>query len=121
MERVHEILSQGGVNGARILLGFEHGFINPDELFPAPRVFAEAVVGDAVKPRGELRFATEAADVFVRFKEGLLGQVIGERHVGACKVPEQTTYRRLMPPHELRERMLIVMEEDSGDEVCIRQ
>jgi hypothetical protein len=66
---VHEVLSQGGVNGARVLLGFELRLINPDELFPLPRFFAEAVVGDAVEPGRKLRFAREAPDVFEGFEK----------------------------------------------------
>ena len=26
-----------------------------------------------------------------------------------------------MPPHELRERMVVIIEENAGNEVCIRQ
>jgi hypothetical protein len=119
--RVHQVLSQGGVNGARVLLGFENCLIDPDELFPAPRFLAEAIVGDAVKPGRKLRFTAEAPDVFEGFEEGFLAEVIGERGITARELTEQTADRRLMPAHELRERVVVIIEKDSGDEVCIRQ
>jgi hypothetical protein len=118
---VHEVLSQGGVNGARVLLGFELCLVNSDELFSFPRFFAEAVVGDAVKPGRKLRFTAEAPDVLEGFEEGFLREIIGERGIAARELTEQTSDRGLMSAHEFGERMLVVMEEDSGDEVCIRQ
>ena len=105
----------------RVVLTLELRLINADELLPPPRVFAVAVVGDPIKPGGELRLAAETADVLVGFKEGFLGEVIGERHVGAREISEQTTYRGLMPPHQLGKRVMVIIEKNPGDEVCIRQ
>jgi hypothetical protein len=118
---VHEVLFQGGVNGARVLLGFELALVNPDQLFPLPRFFAEAVVGDAVKPGRKLRFAAKAPDVFEGFEEGFLGEIIGECGIAARELTEQTSDRRLMSAHKLGKRVVVIIEEDSGDEVCIRQ
>ncbi len=105
----------------RILFGFEPGFIDPDQLFPLPRFFAEAVVGDAVKPGRKFRFAAETADVLEGFEECFLGEIIGERGIGSGKLTEQTSDRRLMTPHQFRESVVVIIEEDSGDEVCIGQ
>ena len=121
MQRVHEVLSQGGVNGARVELRFELCLINPDELLPFSRFLAEAIVGDAVEPGRKFRFAAEAPDVLEGFEEGFLGEIIGERGVTARELTEQTADRRLMPAHQFGERMLVIMEEDSRNEICIRQ
>ena len=121
MLRVHQVLSQGGVNGARVLLGFENCLIDADELLPPPRFLAEAVVSDAVKPGRKLGLAAEAPDVLERFEEGFLAEIIGEGGITARELTEQTADRRLMPAHELRERVVVIIEKDSGDEVCIRQ
>ena len=121
MQRVHKVLSQGGVNGTRVLLGFELCLINADQLFSFSRFFAEAVVRDAVEPGRKLRFAPEAADVFEGFEESFLGEIIGEGGIAARELTEQTPDGRLMSAHELRKRVLVIIEEDSRDEVCIRQ
>ena len=118
---MHEVLSQAGVNRAGVLLGFENCFIDADELLPAPRFLAEAIVGDAVEPGRKLCFPAEAPDVFEGFEEGFLAEIIGERGITARELTEQTPDGRLMPAHELRERVVVIIEKDSGDEVCIRQ
>ncbi len=105
----------------RILFRLELRFIDSHQLLPAARVFAKAVVGNAVKPGREPRFAAEAADVFVGLEKRFLRQVIRERRIGPSELPEQTSHRGLMPPHEFGEGVMIVIEKDSGDEVCIRQ
>ena len=105
----------------RVLLAFELGLIDPNELFPAASVFAETIVTDPVEPRRELRFAAKAADVFVSFEERFLGEIIREGSIGACELTQHTADRGLMAPHELREGVVVFMKENSGDEVCIRQ
>jgi hypothetical protein len=118
---LHEVLSQRGVNGAGVLLGFENCLIDPDELLPPPRFLAEAIVGDAVKPGRKLGFPAEAPDVLERFEEGFLAEIIGKRGIAAGELAEQTPDRGLMPAHELRECVVVIIEKDSRDEVCIRQ
>lgn len=120
-ERMHEVVSQGGVNGLRILFGFESGFINPDQLLPSPGVLAKTVVSDAIEPGREARFPTKAANVFVGLEECFLGQIICERHIASGELSEQTSHGRLVPPNEFRKRVVIIIEQDSSDKVCIRQ
>lgn len=121
MQSLHKVVSQGRIHGLGIVLGLPFGFVDSHELFPAPRVFAEAVVGDAIEPGGETRFAPEAANMFVSAQKCLLREIVGQRHIGARELAEQTSHGRLMAPDQFREGVVIVIEEDSGDEVCIRQ
>ena len=114
-----EIMSQGGVNRLRILFGLELRFINPDQFLPFACFFAEAVVGDAIKPGGKFRFPAKAANIFKGFEKRFLTEVIGRRGVAASELPKQTAHGRLMAPNEFREGMLVVLEKDSGDEICI--
>ncbi len=118
---VHEILPQGGVNGLRILFGFETGLINANELLSFPRFFAKAVVGDAVEPGGKFRLAPETPDVFESLEEGFLGEIVSERGIGSGELTKQTSDRRLMTPDQFGEGMVVIIEKDSGDEVCIGQ
>ncbi len=102
-------------------LGFELGFINADKLFSFTRVFAEAVVSDAIEPGGKFRFTTKAADVFKGLEKRFLSEVIGERGIGAGKLTKQTPHGGLMTAHQLGEGMVIVFKKNPGDEVCIGQ
>jgi hypothetical protein len=118
---LHEVLSQGGVNGVRVLLGFELRLVDADQLLPPTGVFAEAIVGNAVKPGRKLRFTAKAPDVLERLEESFLGEIIGEGGIGAGELTEHTSDRGLMPPDKLGERMVVVIEKNSRNEVCIGQ
>src|SRR3954471_13411476 len=109
-------MSQGGVNGLRVAFGFELRLVNPNQFFPPARVFAEAIVSDAVEPGGKLRLAAEAADVPIRADERFLREIIREREIAPRELTKEPAHRRLMPSHEFREGVLIFIEEDSCDE-----
>ena len=93
--------------------------INPDKLFAASRFFSETVIGDAIKPGGKASFTTKAANVFVGAQKGLLRQIIRQRQVGARKLPQETSDRRLVPTDQLTEGVLVIIDKNSSDEVRI--
>jgi hypothetical protein len=51
----------------------------------------------------------------------LLRQIICESDVGSSKLAEQTAHGRLMPPNQLTECVLVVIDKNSCDQVCISQ
>ncbi len=118
---MHQIMSKSGVRGLWVVLSLPLRFVDADEFFPAPRIFPEAIVGNAIKPGGETRLAAETADVLVSAQERLLREIIRERDIRSGELAQQAPHRRLMPSHQFRERVVIVIEKDSGDELCIGQ
>jgi hypothetical protein len=112
-------MSESGIDGLRIVFGFQLSFIDANELLPFPRFFPETIVGDPVKPGGKTRFAPEAAQVFVSLEKCFLGQVVGERDIAPDQVPEQTSHARLMIPDQLREGVVVVINKNARNEVCI--
>jgi hypothetical protein len=114
-------VSQSRIGDLRIVLRLELFLIDSHKFLPATRVFSKTIVGDPVKPRGKARFTAKAADVFVRAQEGLLSQIVCESDVGPGKLTEQTTHGGLMPPNQLTESVLVVIDKNSRDEVRISQ
>ena len=121
MERVHEIVFQGGIDGLRILLSFQFCFIDSDELLPFAGFFAKTIIGDPIKPGGKFRFAPKAANVFVSAQEGFLGEVVGQGHVVARELSQETTDGRLMIAHQFAKGVMIIIEKNSRDKVGIVQ
>jgi hypothetical protein len=103
------------------VLGLELFLIDSHEFLPAARIFSKTIVGDPVKPRGKARFAAKTPDVLVGAQEGLLSQIVCESDVGPSKLTEQTTHGGLMPPNQFAESVLVVIDKNSRDEVCIGQ
>ena len=66
----------------------------------------------------EKRLRPESADAFYA-QESVLGEVIRQRT--SVRVLAQTSHTRLMPPHQFAERVLIIIDKDSADEVSIGQ
>ena len=114
-------MSQGGVNSVGVLFGGQLRLINPDQFLPFPGFFAETIVSDPIEPGRKLRFTAEAANVFESLEKRFLREIVGQRGIAPGKLPEQTSHGRLMPPHQLREGVVIIIEKKSGDEVCIGQ
>lgn len=112
-------MSQSGIDGLRIVFSLQLSFVNANELLSFPRFFPETVVGNPVKPGRETRFATEAAQVFVSPEKSLLRQVVRERDIRPDQVPEQTAHARLMIPDQLRKGVVVVINKDARNEVCI--
>jgi len=93
--------------------------INSDELLPASRVLAKAVVGDPIKPSGKSRFAAKATDAFISANKSVLGQIVGEGEIAAGKLAQQTSHARLMSTNQLAKSVLVVIDKNSGDKACI--
>ena len=118
---MHKIVSQTGIDTLRILLCLPLFFIHADQFFPPARVFAKAIVRDSIKPCGKPRFTAKAADVFVSPEKSFLCEVICQSDVCASKLPQQTAYARLMPPHQFAEGVLIVIGKNSRNEIRISE
>jgi hypothetical protein len=101
------------------MLGLQLSFINANELFSFAGFFAETVVGDPVEPGRKARFSAKAAEVFVSAQKRLLREIVRERNIGANELAEQTSHARLMISHQLRKGVVIIIEKNAGDEVCI--
>ena len=119
MEGVREIVAQSRVGGLRVMLGLQLSFINANELFSFAGFFTETIVSDPVKPGRKPRLTAKAAEVFVCAQKRFLRQIVGERDIGADELAEQTSDARLMISHQLREGMVVIIEKNAGDEVCI--
>jgi hypothetical protein len=119
LESVREIVAQGGIGRLRIMLAFQLSFINANELFSFPGFLAETIVGDPVKPGGKTRFPAEAAEVLGSPQKRPLRKIVRERNIGADELAEQTSHARLMISHQLRKGVVVIIEKNAGDEVCI--
>jgi hypothetical protein len=119
LESLREILAQSGIGCLRIMLGFQLSFIDANELFSFPGFLAETIVGDPVEPGGKTRFPAKAAEVFVSAQKRLLREIVRERNIGADELAKQTSDAGLMISHQLRKGVVIIIEKNAGDEVCI--
>jgi len=116
---VGQIVAQSGVGRLRIMFAFQLSFIDANELFSFAGLFAETIVSDPVEPGRKTCFAAEAAEVLVGAQKSFLRQIVRERDIGANQLAEQTPDARLMIPHQLRKRVVVVTKKNAGDEVCI--
>jgi hypothetical protein len=119
LEGVREILAQSGVGCLWIMLGFQLSFINANELFSFAGFFAETIVSDPVEPGRKARFSAKAAEVFVSAQKRLLREIVRERNIAADELAKQTSHAGLMISHQLRKGVVIIIEKNAGDEVCI--
>src|SRR5438094_9353473 len=103
------------------MLRLQQLLIHADKLFAFACVLAKTIVSDPVKPCGKSRFTAKAPDVLVCSNKGFLREIIRQRNICACKLSKQTAHARLVPPHELAERVLIVIGKNSRDKVRISE
>src|SRR6266516_999771 len=103
------------------MLGLKVFFINSDKFLTATRVFSKRIVGNSIEPCGKTRFAAKAADVFVSAQKCLLGEIVRKRKIRSGELAKQTPHAGLMPSDQLAESVLIIINKNSGDEVCIGQ
>ena len=119
MEGVGQIVAQSRVGGLRIMLGLKLSFINANELFSFAGLLAETIVSDSVEPGRETGLPAKAAEVLVGAQECLLGQIVGEGHIGPDELAEETSHARLMVSDQFRKSVVVIIEKNASDEVCI--
>jgi hypothetical protein len=118
-ESAREIMSESGIDRLRIVFGLELSFIDANEFLSLPRLFSKTIVGNPVKPRRKTGLAAEAPQVLVSFKKSFLREVVRERDISPNKMTEQTSDARLMIPDQLRKGVMVVINENARNEVCI--
>jgi len=118
---VGQIVAESRVGGLRIMLGFQLSFIDANQLFSFAGFLAETVVSDPVKPGGKTRLSAKAAKVLVGAQKRFLRQIVRERDISADELAEQTSHARLVVPDQLRKGMVVIIEKNASDEVCIRK
>jgi hypothetical protein len=119
LESAGQIVTQSGIGGLRVMFCLQLSFINANELLSFAGLFAKAIVSDPVEPRRKTRLSAEAAEILVGAEKRFLRQVVRERDIGPDELAEQTSDARLMIPHQFRKGMVVVIEKNAGDEVCI--
>ena len=118
-ESAGEIMSESGIDGLRIMFGLQLSFIDANEFLPFPRFFPETIVGNSVKPRRKTGFAPEAAEVFVSAEKRFLREIVGQGDIAPDQIPEQTSHTRLVIPDQLRKGVVVVINKDACNEICI--
>ena len=118
-ESASEIMSESGIDGLRIVFGFQLSFVDANELLSFSRFLAKTIVGDPVKPGRKSRFTAEAAQVFVGFKKRFLRQIIGERDIGPDQIAKQTSHTRMVIPDQLRKSVVVVIKKNACKEISI--
>jgi hypothetical protein len=119
LESVSEIMSESGIDRLRIVFGLQLSFIDANQLLSFARLFSKTIVGDSIKPGRETGFAAEAAEILVGAQKGFLREIVRERNIRADQLAEQTSHARLMISYQLREGMVVVIDKNTSDEVCI--
>jgi hypothetical protein len=119
LEGVREIVAQSRVDRLWIMLGLQLSFIDANKLFSFAGLFAETIVSDPVEPGRKARFPAKAAEVLVGAQKGLLREIVRQRDIGADELAEQTSHARLMISHQFREGVVVIIEKNAGDEICI--
>jgi len=118
-ESACEIMSESGIDGLRIVFGFQLSFIDANEFLSLPRFFPKTIVGDAVKPGRKTRLAAKAPQVFVSPEKGFLREIIGQGDVAPDQITEQTAHTRLVIPNQFRKGVVVVIKKNACNEVCI--
>ena len=119
MEGVGQIVAKSGIGRLRIIFSLQLSFINANKLLSFAGLFAKTVVSDPVKPRRKTRLSAKAAKILVSAQKRFLRQIVRERDIGADELAEQTSHARLMISDQLRKGVVVVIEKNAGDEVCI--
>ena len=112
-------MSESGIDRLRIMFGLKLSFIDANEFLSFPRFFPKTVVGNPIKPGRKTRFTAEAAEVFVGAQKCFLSQVVSQRDIRAHELPEQTAHARLVIPDQLRKGMVVVINKNACNEICI--
>ena len=119
LQSVGEIMPESGIDGLRIVFRLQLSFIDANQLLSFAGLFAETVVGDPIKPGRKTGLAAKAAEIFVSAQKSFLREIVRERNIGADQLAEQTSHARLMISHQLGEGMVVIIDKNTSDEVCI--
>ena len=119
MESLGEIMAESGINSLRIVFRFQLSFIDANQLLSFPRFFPETIVGNSIKPGRKTGFAPEAAEILVGPQKRFLRQIVRERNVGANELTKQAPHTRLMIPDQLGKGVVVVIDKNACNEVCI--
>jgi hypothetical protein len=119
LEGVIEIVAKRGIDGLGIMFPFQLSFIDANQLLSFSRFFPKAIIGDPIEPGGKTRLPAEAAEILVGSQERFLREIVGESNIRANELPEQTPDARLMIANQLPEGVVIVLEKNASDEICI--
>jgi hypothetical protein len=112
-------MSESGIDRLRIVFGLELSFIDANEFLSFPRLFPKTIVGDPVEPRRKTRFAAKAPQIFVSLEKRFLREIVRERDIRPDEVAEQTSHARLVIPDQLRKGVVVVINKNARNEVCI--
>jgi hypothetical protein len=119
LEGVGEIMAESGVDGLRIVFRCQLSFVDANQLLSFSRFLPETIVGDPVKPGRKTRFPPKAAKVLVGPQKRLLSEIVRERNIGADELAEEATNARLVVAHQFGESVVVILEKNAGDKVCI--
>ena len=119
LQSAREIMAESGIDGLRVLFRFQSSFIDANQFFSFPRFFPETIVGNPIKPGRKTGFAAEAAEVLVGPQKRFLRQIVRERDIGADQLTEHTSHTRLMIPDQLGKGVVVVIDKNACNEVCI--
>jgi hypothetical protein len=112
-------MSESGIDGLGIVFGLQLSFIDANEFLSFPRFFPETIVGDAVKPCRKTRFAAKASKVLISAEKRFLRKIVGQGDVAPDQIPEQTAHTRLVIPDQLRKSVVVVINKNACNEICI--
>ena len=119
LESVGQILAKTWLRARWRGFGRKLGLIDSNQILATPGIFPKAVIGNSVEPGRKPRFSPKAPQIAICLKKSFLRQIVRERKIGADQLAEQTSDTRLMIADQLRKSVVIIIEENSGDEVCI--
>src|SRR5438105_8085 len=114
-------MAESGIDGLWIMFRLQLSFIDANEFLSFARFLAETIVSDPVKPGREAGLTPKATEVFVGAQKSLLREIVRERNIGPDELAEQTSHVRLMIPDQFRKGMMVVIEKNAGNEICIGQ
>jgi len=120
-ESACEIMSESGIDGLGIVFGFQLSFVDANEFLSFPRFFPETIVGDPVKPGRKTRFAAKTPKVFVSAEKRFLREIVGQGDIAPDQIAKQTSDSRLVIPNQLRKGVVVVVNKNACNEVCISQ
>lgn len=112
-------MAESGIDGLRVVFCLQLSFIDANQFLSFPGFLAETIVGDPIEPGRKTRFAPEAAQVLVCLEKRFLGEIVREGDIAPDQTAEQTSHTRLMIPNQLCKSVVVVINNDTCNEVCI--